>query len=270
MSLFSINDQYSTIANVKDELVFVKPDHSLRYNFVTKNLNRVTSNEHRRHLRYFKGPNGQELELLEEEGHLTIKHGRREVLAYPERIQGDIREGSISMAKLHEYATGLDIEVAIVTYEIENRFVFLVIDWDKGNFLCKFRIEIPDQVETADFFFENIFADAADVKYIKGSMIENEKVVYDLTLVQVASVKDSRAEHFIKNFPILFANMSLPVPPGVLSLFKENGVQGQQPSTLEALHENFQRPIIDAVIREGRVNIIESALRQSDGTLSSS
>lgn len=264
-TLFTLEHSYTTIANVKNELVCINPDHVLRYNFSTKKLSRQNSNDRRRHLRFLKTPEGNELELVEEEGLLRVISGNKNVLAHPELVEGRIVSGSLAMASLHEYATDLEIKVVIITYLVAEKFSVLVIDWEQEAFLCEYSVEFSRDIASAEFFFESIFADAADVKYIKGSMIENENVVYDLTLVQLDSLKNKQATTFPTLFPKLFGITSLPISQSLLHDFSQFGIKNNPPKTLLDLHEHFQMPLIDEIIREGRVSLIEDALRQPGG-----
>lgn len=265
VSLFTLEDDYFTMANVKDELICIKQDHVLRYNFNSKKIQKIQSNDSRRHLRFFKSPTGVEYELVEEEGFLKVLSGKKSVVAYPEPIEGRIASGSITVASLHEYASAMDLNVVIVTYQVSNRFVIVVLELGQGSFLCEFNFDIPQEISTAEFFFDAIYADAADVKYIKGSMIENDRVVYDLTLVQVESMNNKLAVAFPSIFPKLFGNISLPIDSNLIREFDNFGIKGNPPKTLVELHTHWQMPLIDAIIREGRVSLIESALRNTQG-----
>jgi hypothetical protein len=267
VNLFKLDHDYFTMANVKNELICINQEHLLRCNLSTKKTERFQSNDRRRHLRFFKSPTGSEFELVEEEGILRVLSGNKEVVAYQEPVEGRIVSGSLAIASLHEYASAMDLEVIIVTYQVANRFHIIVLDWSQSAFLCEFSLDIPQEISTAEFFFDSIYADSADVKYIKGSMIENDNVVYDLTLVQVESPRNKQATIFPGLFPRLFGNVTLPMLSNVARDFEVFGIKGNPPKTLVDLHTGWQMPLIDEIIREGRVSLIESALRNAQGRI---
>ena len=268
-NLFAIDSQYPMIANVKNHLVFINQDHTLRYDLVANKVNKLVNNDKHRHLCFFKTPEGDELELLEINKFLYIKTKAGNVIAYQEPIDIGVTNGALAMSNLHEYATGLDLKVLIVAFLVANYYSVVVLDWQTQAFLCEFKVVIGSDVKAADFYFENIFADSSDIRYIKGTMIENEKVVYDLTLVQLSSVKTRQSDDFQDTFLDLFKKQDIPISNQVIQRFQVFDVTAPEPRTLAQFHNNFQIPLVDRLIKEGRVSLIENALKFKKGRLHS-
>lgn len=127
-TLLAIHDQYESIHNVKNDLVFICQEHILRFDLLQKKKQRFNSDRNTRHLRFFKAKNGDELELVEENQRLVLKQGNQKKVARSQPIEGIVESGNVEMSKLHEYATGMNLDVVIVSYRV------ILSNEDRQNF----------------------------------------------------------------------------------------------------------------------------------------
>jgi hypothetical protein len=141
-------------------------------------------------------------------------------------------------------------------------FRFIVLEWSSGAPICEFLLQISSDVTSADFYFDTLFADSSDSRYLKGVIIENEKTVYDIMLEQCDSVRSNQAASFPEVFCNLFNNAKDTISDIDLDIFRELGVnQSSPPATLLEYHEKYQIPLTDLLIKTGRSGLIESALK---------
>lgn len=108
---------------MKHDLVFICQDHILRFDLVNRKKQKFDSDRSTRHLRFFKAKNGDELELLEEDYRLVIKRGTHKKLVSSEPIVGVIENGNVEVAKINEYATGMTLDVVIVSYRVISKLL---------------------------------------------------------------------------------------------------------------------------------------------------
>lgn len=116
--LFTIKDTYESIQNVKQDLIFINQTHILRFDLVNNSKQVFPSSHVCRHLRFFKSANGEELELFEEQKKIKVRHRDRIVMEYPEPIEGFVESGNLARTNLHEYVTGEDLDVVVVTLRV--------------------------------------------------------------------------------------------------------------------------------------------------------
>lgn len=126
-------------------------------------------------------------------------------------------------------------------------------------------MEIPADVNSADFYFDSLFADSSDSRYLKGAIIENERVVYDITLAQCDSVKADQASDFPRVFCQIFEDDQTRFSPVDLQVFRELGLtETSRPSTAEEYQERYQIGLIDLLLKTGRSGLIEAALKHKE------
>lgn len=250
---------YNISLSLGPNLSFLTREDTLNYNLSTGRREKVNHPLHADILYFCRGQQGQKLVLQElDRGFEVICDD--EVAAVCEKGEGKIETGTVVEARVIEYSTGSRIDMFLISWRVGKLFKFKGIQSGTNICICEFELQLSEDIFSAEFHFERLYADRSDVRYLKGRMIENDRLLYDILLTQVHSVK-SKQEHAI---PMMFNQLfdfSHELPnQKTINHFHELGVQGADPLDRSEFMNVYQRPLVRKLVRSSRAHLIKKAL----------